>query len=125
MDGSYHTDEGGEARDNDEGGEAEQEGSSGSGGGGSSASSTALAVQAHAALQLTPAPAGRSDLVEARSAADYLLHKRTWTGVDSPLVGAEAKPVEAAVQGLAGRAAAYASEPRRGQGSGEAGSGDH
>eukprot|EP00887_Chlorella_sp_A99_P000266 scaffold13.g266.t1 len=94
----------------------DEEGDEGGGRGGASAAApadpgTALALQAAAALHITPAPAGRSDLVEARSAADYLVHKRSWTGVEGPLVGSVAKPVERAAEGMRGRAAGYAGEP--------------
>ncbi|KAL4857493.1 Glycosyltransferase family protein 64 protein C5 [Chlorella vulgaris] len=68
---------------------------------------TALALHAQQALQVSEAPAGRSDLVDPRSAADYLLHKRSWQGVEAPLVGAAPKAVEQAVEGRSGRAAGY------------------
>lgn len=73
--------------------------------------STALALHAQQALVVSAAPQGRSDLVQPRSAADYLLHKRSWQGVEAPLVGAAPKAVEAAVEGRSGRAAGYADEP--------------
>jgi diphthamide biosynthesis protein 2 len=73
----------------------------------------ALALRAQQALQVSAAPAGRSDLVEHRSAADYLLHKRSWTGVEAPLVGAPHKAAELAAEGRSGRAAGYADEPGR------------
>ena len=83
----------------------------GSGGAGTEeAASTALALQAQEALQITPAPQGRSDLVEVKSAADYYAHRRTYLGLETPLVGAEEKPVTAAVPGLSGRAAGYRGE---------------
>lgn len=72
---------------------------------------TALALRAREALQVTDAAGGRSDQVQPRSAADYLVHKRTWVGVEAPHVGAEPKPVELAVEGRSGRAAGYADEP--------------
>jgi diphthamide biosynthesis protein 2 len=75
------------------------------------AAGSALALHAQQALQVTVAPQGRSDLVEARSAADYLLHKRTWQGVEAPLVGAAEKAVVAAAEGRTGRAAGYVDEP--------------
>lgn len=92
--------------------DSEDEG--GDGGEGSAAAaadrSMALAVHAQQALQITAAPSGRSDLVEARSAADYLLHKRSWQGVETPLTGAAPAPVVAAAEGRAGRAAGYVEE---------------
>ena len=84
--------------------------SEGEGGGGGDAS-TALALHAQQALVVSAAPGGRSDLVAPRSAADYLLHKRSWTGVETPLTGAAPAPVVAAVEGRSGRAAAYVDEP--------------
>lgn len=62
---------------------------------------------------VSAAPGGRSDLVAPQSAADYLLHKRSWTGVETPLVGAAPAPVAAAVEGRSGRAAGYVDEPAR------------
>jgi diphthamide biosynthesis protein 2 len=77
------------------------------------AAGTALALHAQQALQVSAAPQGRSDLVEARSAADYLLHKRTWQGVEAPLVGAAEKAVVAAAEGRSGRASGYVDEPKQ------------
>ncbi|KAL4422925.1 hypothetical protein ABPG75_009122 [Micractinium tetrahymenae] len=77
--------------------------------------SAALALHAQQALVVTAAPQGRSDLVQPKSAADYLLHKRSWQGVEAPLVGAATKAVEAAVEGRSGRAAGYADEPSKQQ----------
>ena len=57
-----------------------------------------------------------------RSAADYLIHKRTWTGVEAPLVRAEPKAVEKAVLGLSGRAAVFAGEGQPAAGGGGDGS---
>lgn len=74
-----------------------------------------LALHAQQALVVTAPPQGRSDLVQPKSAADYLLHKRSWQGVEAPLVGAAPKAVEAAVEGRSGRAAGYADEPGRQQ----------
>lgn len=71
---------------------------------------SALAIQAQRALQVTEAPPGGSHLVDARSAADFLVHKRTWKGVEAPLAGAEPKEAAAAVKGTFGRAAGYAHE---------------
>lgn len=59
---------------------------------------------------VSAAPGGRSDLVVPQSAADYLLHKRSWQGVEAPLVGAAPAPVVAAAEGRSGRAAGYAAE---------------
>ncbi len=70
----------------------------------------ALTVQAQQALIVTPAAAGGSHLVEVKSAADYLVHKRSWTGVETPLVGSEKKEAHLAVPGQSGRAAGYSHE---------------
>lgn len=88
----------------------EEAGGSGAGSAAASDQSMALALHAQQALQITAAPGGRSDLVEARSAADYLLHKRSWQGVETPLTGAAPAPVVVAAEGRAGRAAGYAAE---------------
>ena len=99
--GGWDGSEGSEGEGSD--GEREEDG-----GGGSAA---ALALHAQQALVVSAAPGGRRDLVEARSAADYLLLKRSWQGVEAPLVGAAPKAVEAAVEGRSGRAAGYVDEP--------------
>ena len=44
------------------------------------------------------------------SASDYLQKRRTYRGLEAPVVGAEAKPVVKAVQGQTGRAAHYSHE---------------
>lgn len=107
LDGTFH--------DAAAGSGEEEEAASGDGGGAAAADpTTALALRAQEALQLTPAPQGRGDLVVAKSAADYLHHKRTYLGLETPLVGAEEKEVVKAVAGLSGRAAGYADElPRQ------------
>lgn len=84
-------------------------GSEGDGGGGGG-DAAALVAQAQRALVVTPAGPGGGHLVEARSAADYLVHKRSWKGVEAPLAGAEAKAPAAAVPGQSGRAAGYTHE---------------
>lgn len=71
----------------------------------------ALVVQAQQALIVTPAAPGAGHLVEARSAADYLVHKRSWKGVEAPLVGYESKEAHIAVVGQSGRAARFTHEP--------------
>lgn len=96
---------GGGGSGSDSEGEAE-----GSGGDDGDHSSTALALHAQQALVVSAAPGGRSDLVEVKSAADYLLHKRSWQGVETPLVGAAPAAVEAAAEGRSGRAATYVDE---------------
>jgi diphthamide biosynthesis protein 2 len=73
----------------------------------------ALAVQAQQALIVTPAAAGAGHLVEVKSAADYLVHKRSWTGVETPLVGSEKKEAHLAVPGQSGRAAGYSHEEKK------------
>lgn len=45
------------------------------------------------------------------SASEYLQNRRTYTGLEAPIVGAETKPVIKAVQGQTGRAAQYQHEP--------------
>lgn len=66
-----------------------------------------LAIQAQQALLLTHAPNNRSDLVAPASAADYMVHKRTWKGVDAPMAGAGSQEATAAVPGRTGRAVGY------------------
>ncbi|DBA75064.1 TPA: hypothetical protein ACH3X1_010397 [Trebouxia sp. C0004] len=66
--------------------------------------STALAKRAHHALQLT----GNNHQVT--SASEYLQKRRTYRGLEAPIVGAESKPVVKAVQGQTGRAAQYQHE---------------
>jgi diphthamide biosynthesis protein 2 len=73
----------------------------------------ALAEHARRALVVTPAPGGNSAAVRPRSAADFLAHRRSWTGVDAPLAGAAPKAPAAATAGRSGRAAGYADEPAR------------
>lgn len=45
------------------------------------------------------------------SASEYLQKRRTYQGLEAPIVGAENKPVIKAVQGQSGRAAQYQHEP--------------
>ena len=45
------------------------------------------------------------------SASEYLQKRRTYHGLEAPIVGAETKPVIKAVQGQSGRAAQYRHEP--------------
>jgi diphthamide biosynthesis protein 2 len=96
LDGAYHGDEEAEEGSSEVQGEV-----------------TALALRAQQALTVAAAPAGGGHLVQPRSAADFFVHKRSWTGVEAPIVGAEAKAVERAVPGRSGRAAGYADEPGR------------
>ncbi|GAB4815342.1 hypothetical protein N2152v2_002388 [Parachlorella kessleri] len=96
VDGSFHAAEGSEPNSSC----ADQVGDAGK----------ALALRAQEALQITAAPGGRSDLVQAKSAADYFLHKRTYAGLEAPLVGAEEKAVEKAALGRSGRAVSYSKE---------------
>jgi diphthamide biosynthesis protein 2 len=72
----------------------------------------ALAVQAQQALIVTPAAAA-GHVVEVKSAADYLVHTRSWTGVETPLVGSEKKEAHLAVPGQSGRAAGYSHEQNK------------
>lgn len=55
--------------------------------------------------------AGPGRLAEVKSAADYLVTRRTYTGLETPFTGAAAKPVVIAVAGRSGRAAQYEDEP--------------
>lgn len=72
-----------------------------------------LAVQANRALQLSATASDKHKaLLVPQTAAEYAHSKRTYMGAPSPLVGSEAVPVVAAVQGLSGRAAGYAQESR-------------
>lgn len=45
------------------------------------------------------------------SASEYLQKRRTYTGLEAPIVGAARKPIVKAVQGQTGRAAQYEHEP--------------
>ena len=56
---------------------------------------------------------GSKQLADVRSAAEYLATRRTYTGLESPLTGAPAKPVEKAALGRSGRAAGYQQEPQQ------------
>lgn len=62
-------------------------------------------------LQLTVVGTGGAHSLVPRSAADYLVHKRSWQGVEAPLAGAEPAIPAAAIAGRSGRAAGYADEP--------------
>jgi diphthamide biosynthesis protein 2 len=92
---------GGPPRDGEEGQEGDKPAADGA---------SALALHTRRALQVAAAPGGRSDLVEPRSAADYLAHKRTWVGVEAPLAGAAPKEAAPAQEGRSGRAAGYRDE---------------
>ncbi|KAL3143282.1 hypothetical protein ABBQ38_002125 [Trebouxia sp. C0009 RCD-2024] len=69
------------------------------------ASSSALACRADQALQVT----GKDRQVT--SASEYLQKRRTYTGLEAPIVGAAKKAIVKAVQGQTGRAAQYQHEP--------------
>ena len=56
---------------------------------------------------------GGKQLAEVRSAADFMVTRRTYTGLEAPMTGAAEKPVEKAVLGRSGRAAGYQQEPRQ------------
>jgi diphthamide biosynthesis protein 2 len=49
--------------------------------------------------------------VQVRSAAQYLVQERTYRGLETPAVGAEALPASLVVEGRSGRAAGYVDEP--------------
>ena len=68
-----------------------------------------LAIQAQEALTITPASQHGKDIT-ILSSADYLVHKRTWKGVDAPLAGSEEKSISKVEKGQHGRAAAYTHE---------------
>ena len=102
LDGAYHADGDGSGSEGQDG--------EGPEGGNAAAETRALAVHAARALQVAPAPGGRSDLVTPASAAEFFVHKRSWQGVETPLAGAEAKEPAAAVEGRSGRAAGYTHE---------------
>jgi len=57
------------------------------------------------------APRQGDGQLQAANAAEYLRHKRSYVGLETPATGAEAKAVEKAVPGLSGRAAGYRQEP--------------
>ena len=69
----------------------------------------ALALQAQEALQVSDTY-GSTKAITAGSSAEYLVHTRTWKGVEAPCAGSEAKPASLIQQGQHGRAAVYASE---------------
>lgn len=71
---------------------------------------SALALRAAKGLQLTPVPGAGTHALTPASAADYLVHKRSWRGVDAPLAGAAPAAPRAAVEGRSGRAAGYREE---------------
>eukprot|EP00890_Picochlorum_soloecismus_P002229 jgi/Picsp_1/3006/NSC_01228-R1_diphthamide biosynthesis protein 2-like len=68
-----------------------------------------LAVQAQEALTITPASQHGKD-VSIVSSADYLVHKRTWKGVEAPFVGSEKRAISKVEKGQHGRAAGYTHE---------------
>ena len=70
--------------------------------------SHALARQALDALQISK-PSTDKDIT-VTSSAEYLVHKRTWKGVEAPSAGAEHKPASKVQDGQHGRAAIYTHE---------------
>lgn len=100
IDGSHHIDSN-ENEEDDDGDDGIQ--------------GNALAVHAQRALQVTVKERGDMRIVPT-SAAEYMVHKRTWKGVDAPaLTGAEEKEVVGAVEGRSGRARGYADEKGGGE----------
>ncbi|KAK9862533.1 hypothetical protein WJX84_012448 [Apatococcus fuscideae] len=73
--------------------------------------SSALARRIDRSLQISGQ--GGKQLTEVRSAADFMVTRRTYTGLEAPMTGAAEKPVEKAVLGRSGRAAGYQQEPRQ------------
>lgn len=68
-----------------------------------------LALQAQHALQITEA-SQYGKQVAIQSSADYLVHSRTWKGVEAPCAGGNQKEASAIVKGQEGRAAHYSHE---------------
>jgi diphthamide biosynthesis protein 2 len=103
IDGSHHIDN----EEEEEEGEEEEDRSK------DDIQGNALAVYAQRALQVTTTVKGGGDMtrIVPTSAAEYMVYKRTWKGVDAPiLTGAEEKEVVGAVEGRSGRARGYAEE---------------
>lgn len=75
----------------------------------------ALALQAQEALQISDTY-GSSKALIAESSAAYLVHRRTWKGVEAPSAGSDPKAASLVQQGQHGRAAVYASEEDRRRG---------
>lgn len=69
--------------------------------------SNALALQAQEALQISDTYSSTKSIIPG-SSAEYLVHTRTWKGVDAPCAGSTVKPASRVEQGQHGRAAAYA-----------------
>ena len=70
--------------------------------------SRALARQALDALQISNTNTTKD--ITVTSSAEYLVHKRTWKGVEAPSAGAEHKPASTVQDGQHGRAAVYTHE---------------
>jgi diphthamide biosynthesis protein 2 len=68
--------------------------------------SMALALQAQEALQVADTRGSTKDII-ASSSAEYLIHKRTWKGVESGNRGNMGHPPAAIEKGRTGRAAMY------------------
>ena len=75
-----------------------------------SQSTQSIVAYAKEALHLTDVSQNHSHALQPKSAGEFLVYKRTWKGVDTPLVGAEMKEAAKAVEGQKGRAAAYCHE---------------
>jgi diphthamide biosynthesis protein 2 len=69
----------------------------------------ALVLQAQEALQVADIGHGTKDIIVS-SGAEYLIHKRTWKGVDSGRGPGEKKEASAVALGRSGRAAGYGGE---------------
>ena len=57
----------------------------------------------------------RKDIYAVGNAAEYMTHVRTYTGIETPQSGAEAKAPAAAVPGQSGRAAKYKADNENGK----------
>lgn len=72
--------------------------------------SPSLALQVRASGALAGAQ-GAGALAPVGTAAEYLVQRRTWRGLETPLTGAAVLAAAPALPGRSGRAAGYADEP--------------
>lgn len=78
--------------------------------GGSADSQLALATERALKLKEDGTQGGAHNAVTVQSAAEYLIAKRTYQGLETPMTGAEKLAPMMAVEGLSGRAAVYENE---------------